>query len=148
MWRFNLLLLRLHREISLALLCSHSSCDSALDLPPPLHVGHPLVSLLCPDRRGFKEQLIRGLLLTQARGREGCGMWGEPAAPEASKTLQHTEVHHVFSWGSCPCITGPWPWRAAQAPWRGVDSDLHLNKGFLVATAAALAFHAHLWCPC
>ena len=28
----------------------------------------------------------------------------------------------------------------------GVDSDLCLHTGFLVAAAAALAFHAHLWC--
>ena len=27
-----------------------------------------------------------------------------------------------------------------------VDSDLCLHIGFLVAAAAALAFHAHLWC--
>ena len=27
----------------------------------------------------------------------------------------------------------------------GVDSDLCLHTGFLVAVAAALAFHAHLW---
>ena len=27
-----------------------------------------------------------------------------------------------------------------------VDSDLCLHTGFLVAAAAALGFHAHLWC--
>ena len=75
-------------------------------------------------------------------------MQGEPAVAEASMTLQQLEVHHVFSQGSCPWITGPWPWRAAQVPRRGgMDGDLCLHMGFLVATAAALAFHAHLWCP-
>ena len=75
-------------------------------------------------------------------------MWGELTAAEASMTLQQPEVCHVFSRGSCPWITGPWQWWAAQAPGRGsVDSDLCLHTGFLVAAAAALAFHAHLWCP-
>ena len=75
LWRFNLLLLRLHGEISLSLLFSHSSWGSALDLALPLHVGRSLVSVLCPDRRGLKEWLIRGLCLTQARGGRGmeCG---------------------------------------------------------------------------
>ena len=75
-------------------------------------------------------------------------MWGEPAAAEASVTLQQPEVCRVFSWGSCLWVTGPWQWRAAQAPRRGcVDSDLCLHTGFLVAAATALAFHARLWGP-
>ena len=70
-------------------------------------------------------------------------MRGKPAAAEASVTLHQPEAHRVFSWGGCPWITGPWQWRAAQAPRRGgVDSDLCLHTGFLVAAAAALAFHA------
>ena len=84
MWRFNPLLLRLLGEISLSLLCSHSSRDSALDLAPPLHVGHLRVSVLRSHRVGLKEQVIRGLWLTQAGGREGygCGAslrWQRPA---------------------------------------------------------------------
>ena len=44
---------------------------------------------------------------------------------------------------------GPWQWRAAPAPRRGgVDSDLCSHTGFLVAAAAALAFHARLGGPC
>ena len=75
-------------------------------------------------------------------------MRDEPVAAEANVTLHQPEVHHVFSRGSCPCITGPWQWRAAQAPGRaGVDSDLCLHTDFLVAAAAALAFHARLWGP-
>ena len=67
---------------------------------------------------------------------------------EASVMLQQAEVRRVFSWESYPWITGPCQWRAAQAPQSGgVDSDLCLLTGFLVAAAAALAFHAHLWCP-
>ena len=73
-------------------------------------------------------------------------MRDKPAAAEASVTLQQPEACHVFSWGSCPWITGPWHWWAAQAPGRGgVDSDLRLHTGFLVAAAAILAFHARLW---
>ena len=75
-------------------------------------------------------------------------MRGKPVAAEASVMLQQPEVHRVFSRGSCPWITGPWQWRAAQAPGRGgVDSDLCSHTGFLVAAAAALASHAHLWGP-
>ena len=75
-------------------------------------------------------------------------MWGDPAAAEAGVTLHHPEARRVFSRGSCPWITGPWQWRAAQAPGRGsVDNDLCLHTGFLVAAAAALASHARLRCP-
>ena len=76
-------------------------------------------------------------------------MQGEPAAAEAGMTFHQPEAKHAFSWGSCPWITGPWRWRAAQAPGRGgLDSDLCLLTGFLVAAAAALASHARLWGPC
>ena len=76
------------------------------------------------------------------------GMRGEPVVAEAGVTLQQPEARRVFSRGSCPWITGAWPWRAAQAPGRGgVDSDLCSHTGFLVAAAAALASHARLWCP-
>ena len=74
-------------------------------------------------------------------------MRGEPVAAEAGVMLQQSEVCCVFSRGSCPWITGPWQWQAAQAPRRGgVDSYLFLLRGFLVAAAAFLAFHDHLWC--
>ena len=76
LWSFNPLLLRLLGEISLSLLCSYSSRDSALDLDPPLHVGRLRASLPRPDRTGLKEQLLRGLWLTQAGGREGYGGGG------------------------------------------------------------------------
>ena len=75
-------------------------------------------------------------------------MWSEPAAAEASMTLHQPEAHHAFCRASCPWITGPWPWRAAQGPRRGgVDSDLCSHTGFLMAAAAALASRAHLWGP-
>ena len=77
-------------------------------------------------------------------------MRGEPVAAEAAVTLQQSEAHCVFSRGSCPWIKGPWQWLTAQTPGRGgVDSDLCLHTGFLVAAAAAaLAFPAPLWGPC
>ena len=75
-------------------------------------------------------------------------MRGEPAVAEASVTLHQPEARCAFSRGSCPWITGPWWWRAAQAPGSGgVYSDLCLHSGFLVAAAAALASHARLWGP-
>ena len=139
MWGFNPLLLRLLGEISLSLLCSHSSWGSALDLAPPLRVGRLRASVLRSDRTGLKEQLIRGLWLTQAGGEGGVWMRGEPAAAEASVTLQEPEARRAFSQGSCPWITGPWQWWAAQAPGvgGGVESDLCLHTGFLVAAVAA-----------
>ena len=51
LWRFNPVLLRLLGEISLSLLCSHSSWGSALDLPLPLHVGRPRESV--PAQMGW-----------------------------------------------------------------------------------------------
>ena len=75
-------------------------------------------------------------------------MQGEPVAAKASMTLHQPQAHHVFSQGSCPWITGPWQWRAAQAPGRGGgESDLSLHTGFLVSAAAALTSHARLWGP-
>ena len=129
LWSFNPLLLRLLGEISLSLLCLHSSWGSALDLAPPLHVGPLRASIL-------------------HSGREGDGVRGEPAAAEAGVTLHQPEARRAFSRGSCPWITGPWQWRAAQAPRRdGVDSDRCSHRGFLVAASAALASHARLWGP-
>ena len=83
MWGFNPLLLRLLGEISLSLLCLHSSWGSALDLDPPLGVGRLRASVLRSERMGLKEQLLWGLWLTQAGGREeyGCGaslQWQRP----------------------------------------------------------------------
>ena len=75
-------------------------------------------------------------------------MCDDPVSTEAGVTLQQPKVCRVFSWGSCPWIMGPWQWWAVQAPrMGGVDSDLCLFTGFLVTAAAALAFHARLWCP-
>ena len=72
-------------------------------------------------------------------------MWGELAAAEAGVTLQQPEARRVFSRGSCPRITGPWQWWAAQALGRGdVESDLCSHTGFLLVAAAALASHARL----
>ena len=107
------------------------------------------MSVLPSDGAELKEQLIRGLWLTQAGGEGGYRMWGESAVAEAGVTLHQPEVRRVFSRGSCPWITGPWQWQAAQAPGRGgVESDLCLHTGFLVAAAAALVSHARLWGPC
>ena len=64
LWWFNPMLLRLLGEISLSLLCSHSSRGSALDLDPPLCVGRLRASVLRSERMGLKEQLLWGLWLT------------------------------------------------------------------------------------
>ena len=148
LWSFNPLLLRLLGEVSLSLPCSHSSWGSALDLDPPLRVGHLRASVPRPDRTGLKEQLLRGLWLTQVGGGSGTEEAGRACGVRGVVTLHQPEARRAFSRGSCPWIPGAWQWRAAQAPGRGgVESDLCSHTGFLVATAAALASHARLWCP-
>ena len=105
LWSFNPLLLRLLGEISLSLLCSYSSRGSALDLDPPLRVGRLRASVLRSHRTWLKEQLLRGLWLTQAgAGREGygCGRacsgrgqrvvaaaWGAPCVLPGKLSLDH-----------------------------------------------------------
>ena len=82
LWSFNPLLLRLLGKISLSLLCSYSSRGSALDLDSPLRVGRLRASVPHPDRTGLKEQLLRGLWLTQAGGERGACMQGKLATAE------------------------------------------------------------------
>ena len=82
LWSFNPLLLRLLGKISLSLLCSYSSRGSALALDSPLRVGRLRASVPHPDRTGLKEQLLRGLWLTQAGGEQGACMQGELATAE------------------------------------------------------------------
>ena len=118
LWGFNPLLLRLHREISLSLLCLHSSWGSALVLAPPLCVGCPQASVPCPDRRGLKQWLIRGLLLTQAGGGRGTEC-GASLQQQRLAWCCNPQACGAFSQGICPCIMGPWQWWAAQAPRAG-----------------------------
>ena len=97
LWSFNPLLLRLLGEISLSLLCSYSSRVSTLDLDPPLRVGRLRASVLRSHRTGLKEQLLRGLWLTQAGGREGHGCGASLQVAEAGVSLQQPEAGRVFS---------------------------------------------------
>ena len=95
---------------------------------------------------GVKEAPNSGPLAHLGRGEGRVRMRGEHAVAEAHVTFPQPEAHRAFYQGSCPWITGPWQWRAAQASGRvGVDSDLCLLTGFSVAAAAALVSHAHLW---
>ena len=54
------------------------------------------MSVVRPDRKGLKEQLLRGLWLTQAGGREGYGVRGELLVAEASVTLHQLEAPCVL----------------------------------------------------
>ena len=117
-----------------------------MDLDQPLRVGRLRASLLRSDRTGLKEQLIRGLWLTQAGGGSRTEEAGRACGVRGVVTLQQPEAHRAFSRESRPRISGPWPWRAAQAPGTGdMESDLCSHTGFLVAAAAALASQACLW---
>ena len=138
LWSFNPLLLRLLGEVSLSLLCSHSSRGSALDLDPPLRVGRLRACVLRSDRTGLKEPLLRGLWLTQAGGGSGTEEAGRACGVRGVMTLHQPEARRAFSRGRCSRIMGAWQWRAAQAPGTGgVESDLCSHTGFLVAAAAA-----------
>ena len=118
----------------------HISQGSALDLDPPLRVGRL--------RASVKGAAASGALAHPVRGEGGVRRRrGEPAAAEAGVKLHQPEAPCVLP-GKLSRITGPWQWRAAQAPGRGgVESDLCSHTGFLVAAAAALASHARLWGP-
>ena len=75
------------------------------------------------------------------------GIQGEPVAAEASVTLQQPEAPCVLPGKLCLdhgtlAVVG-----CTASGGCGVDSDLCLHTGFLVAVAAALAFHARLWGP-
>ena len=59
-----------------------------MDLDPPLCVGHPQASVPHPDRMGLKQQLIRGLWLTQSVGREGYGSYNWNAGRACSSRGQ------------------------------------------------------------
>ena len=100
-----------------------------------------------PRQDGVKGAAASGALPHSGRGEGGVQRRrGEPAVAESSMTLQQPEARHAFSRESCPRIMGPGQWRAAPASGRGgVESDLCSHTGFLLAAAAALVFHAHLW---
>ena len=150
MWKFNLLLLRLLGEISLSLFCSHSFGRSwfSFGFGPASVCRLPEGICSCSDRTGLKEQLIRGFWLIQAGWMEGYGMRGEPVAAEDRMTLQQPEAPCVLP-GKLSLNHRTLAVVGCTAPRRGgVGSDLCLHTGFLVAVAAALAFHAHLWGPC
>ena len=73
----------------------------------------------------------------------------EPVVVEAAVTLQQSEARYVFPPGKLFLDHGTLAVVGCTSSWEGgVDSDLCLHTGFLVAAAAALAFHAYLWCPC
>ena len=148
MWRFNPLLLRLLGEISL-FLCSHSSPGFSFGSGPASACRSPVGVCSPPRQNRVKGVAASGALAHSGRGEGGVRRRrGEPAAAEAGVTLQQPEARPAFSRGSCPWITGPWQWRAAQASGRGgVESDLCSHTGFLVAAAAALASQACLCGP-
>ena len=159
LWRFNPLLLRLLGEISLSLLCSHSSWGSGLDLAPPLHVGRLRASVPCPDRRGLKYQLIRGLWLTQAGGEGGvpnagrvCGgrgrcdvtaTWGTPCVLPGKLSLDHGTLAVAGCTGSWEERCGEWPVLAHRLL-GSCSSCLSISCPSLVSMLIAVA-RAHLW---
>ena len=105
-----------------------------------------ICSLLIQD--GVKGAADLGALAHSGQGEGGVQLQGKPAEAETSVTLQQPGVCRSFFPGSCPWITGPWQCWAAQAPGTGgVDSDLCLHTGFLVAAAATLASHDPLLGP-
>ena len=153
LWRFSLLLLRLLGEISLSLLCLRSSGGSALDLDLPLRVGRLRVSVLHSDRTGLKEQLIRGLWLTQARGGRGtdagraCGgrgwsdvapAWGAPCVLPGKLSPDHGTLAVARCTGSQEGRCGEWPVLAHRLLGGG-SSSLSVSCPSLGSTLIATA---------
>ena len=159
LWTFNPLLLRLLGEISLSLLCSHSSQGSALALDPPLHVGRLRASAPCPDRTGLKEQLTRGLWLTQAGGGRGteeagraCGgrglrdvapAWGAPCVLLGKLSPDHGSLAVAGCTGSWEGRCGEWPVLAHRLLGGG-SSSLSVSCPSL-GSALIAAVCARLW---
>ena len=158
LWRLYPLLLRLLGEISLSLLCSHSSWDSALDLAPLLCVGRLRVSVLRSDRTGLKQQLIRGLWLTQAggeggvrnagracsgRGQRDVARWSAPYVLPGKLSLDHGTLAVVGCTGSQEGRCGGWPVLAHRLL-GGCNSSLSVSCPSLVSVLIAPAC-AHLW---
>ena len=76
-----------------------------MDLDPPLRVGRLRASVPRPDRTGLKEQLLRGLWLTQAGG--GSGTDGErTCGGRGVVTLQQREARRAFSPGTLSLAHG------------------------------------------
>ena len=161
LWSFIPLLLRLLGEISLSLLCSYSSRGSALDLDPPLNVGRLRASVPRPYRTGLKEQLLRGLWFTQARGGSSteeagraCGgrgrsdvaaAWGAPCILPAKLSLDHGTLAVAGCTGSREGRCGEWPVLAHRLLGGG-SSSLSVScpsLGSVLITAA----RASLWGP-
>ena len=127
MWGFNLLLLRLHGEISLSLLCSPSSWGSAFVFVPPLRVGRSQASVPHPDRRGLKQRLIRALLFTQGREREGYGSHNL----NSGQSCSHRGQRDIATTLGAPCVLpgklsldlGTLAVASCTGSWRGEGSD-------------------------
>ena len=133
LWSFNPLLLRLLGEISLSLLCSYSSQGSALDLDSPLHVVHLRASVLCSHWTGLKEQLLRGLWLTQAGGREGYGCG-------ASLQRQRLALHC----SSLRCTVRS-PGQVVPGAWDPGSGGLHRLPGRAVWIVSCACTQASWW---
>ena len=160
LWSFNPLLLRLLGEISLSLLCSYSSQGSALDLDPPLHVGHLRTSVPRPDRMGLKEQLLRGLWLTQAGGGRGtdvgqaCGgrgrrdvapAWGAPCVLPGKLSPDHGSPAAASCTGSREGRCGEWPALAHRLLGGGGGSSSRSVSCPSLGSALIAVARASLW---
>ena len=82
---------------------------------------------------GLKEQLIRGLWLSQARGREVCRMQGEPVAAETGVTLHQPEV--------CMCS----PREVVPGSWDPGSGRLHRLPGGEVWIVTCARTQASWW---
>ena len=73
-------------------------------------------------------------------------MRGEPAAAEASMTVQQPEAHCVLP-GKLVLDHGTLAMVCCTGSRGGVGSDLHLHTGFSVEVTAVLVVRACLWGP-
>ena len=159
LWSFNPLLLRLLGGISLSRLCLYSSRGSALDVAPPLRVGRLRAPVLRSHRTGLKEQLLRGLWLTQATGRERYGgggaslrrqrrrdvaaAWGASCVLPGKLSLDHGTLAVAGCTGSREGMCGEWPVLAHRLLGGG-SSSLSVSRPPL-GSALIIPAHACLW---
>ena len=159
LWSFNPRLLRLLGEISLSLLCSHSSRGSALNSAPPLRVGRLRASVLSLRQDGVKGAADSGALAHSGRGREGYGGGGaslrrqrrrDVAAARGTLCVLPGKLspdHGTLAVAGC---TGSWEGRCGEWPvlahrlLGGGSSSLSISCPSL-GSALIAAARARLW---
>ena len=114
LWRFNVLLLRMLGEISLSLFGSQSSWGPALDLDPPLRVGHRSLRSSWIGgsgslRLGEGGVWMRDKPVVAEPRRDVATAWGAPCILPGHLSLDHGNLAVAGCTGSQDGRFGEWP---------------------------------------